>query len=893
MKLKLLLILSILSSLIFSQTDTLNLNYKKVKLPFGLYEEIPSARPSVALALSGGGVRGLAQIGVLKAFLENDIPIESIVGTSMGSIVGGLFSAGYSIHQLDSLAKFTDWNDIISANGDNRQDLFIDQKVTEDKAIFALRLKGLSPILPTSINDGQKLSNFLNLLTFHAPLHADSSFDDLKYKFRAVCTDLLTGDRVIISKGSLSQAMRASSSVSFLLSPVKMDSLILVDGGLVANIPVKIASETGGEYIIAVNTTSTLHNEDALNYPWLMADQIVSIPMKKLNEAQLSDADVVIVPAIANKASNDFTGIDSLIEEGYKSSLPFIYKIKNDLDSIFDKNLTKEKFYGKIALSDSGLSFPPASDYSRQDSISSSRILHDLYAYFDKNNYKFLTAEVIQKEGLYELVIKGEKNPVVKEINISGVTLLPETVLNNIFSALKRMPFNGKKLSEKILQVLHLYREKGFSLADLTNISFQEETGILNLSFEEGIISKIILEGNSYTSPTIIKREFPVGEGDFFRFSAVKQGLINLRSTNLFDDIVLTIKNEDGKNILVLRVLERVSSLVRIGFRIDNEDKAQVSLDIRDENILGSGTELGLILFGSERNRKYILEHKSNRIFFTYLTYKINAFYEIDDAFFYRNFPTTNNNFSRRADGEYRQIYYGASFSAGTQVQRFGNLIFTLKYQVDEAKNLSNNVIQPFKDELVSIGVNSTIDTQDKYPYAEKGFYFKGIYESAQTALGGDIGFTNFLFEYKSHFTFNKLHTFSPRGKIGFADKTLPLTQLYSLGGQNSFFGMREDEFRGRQIFVSSLQYRYHLPFQIFFDTYFKFRYDIGSTWEVQDQIRFKDLRHGIGTSLSFDTPIGPADFSVGRSFLFIKNLPGNPISWGDVHFYFSIGYYY
>src|SRR5690606_18454347 len=137
---------------------------------------------------------------------------------------------------------------------------------TEDRAIFALRLKGLTPVLPTSINDGQKLSNFLNLLTLQAPIHVNDNFDELRTQFRAVCTDLVSGSPVIISKGSLSQAMRASSSVSFFLSPVKMDSLILVDGGLVANIPVKIAEEIGGEYVIAINTTSSLHDVEDLQF---------------------------------------------------------------------------------------------------------------------------------------------------------------------------------------------------------------------------------------------------------------------------------------------------------------------------------------------------------------------------------------------------------------------------------------------------------------------------------------------------------------------------------------------------------------------------------------------------------------------------------------------------
>jgi len=128
---------------------------------------------------------------------------------------------------------------------------------------------------------------------------------------------------------------------------------------------------------------------------------------------------------------------------------------------------------------------------------------------------------------------------------------------------------------------------------------------------------------------------------------------------------------------------------------------------------------------------------------------------------------------------------------------------------------------------------------------------------------------------------------------MGFADKTMPITEEYSLGGQDMFFGMRKNEYRGRQIFLTSLEYRYKLPVKIFFDTYISARYDLGSIWPERDDIRFKDLRHGIGATISFDTPIGPADFSVGKSFKFIKNLPENPISWGNTEFYFSIGYYY
>jgi NTE family protein len=104
---------------------------------------------------------------------------------------------------------------------------------------------------------------------------------------------------------------------------------------------------------------------------------------------------------------------------------------------------------------------------------------------------------------------------------------------------------------------------------------------------------------------------------------------------------------------------------------------------------------------------------------------------------------------------------------------------------------------------------------------------------------------------------------------------------------------MREDEFRGRQIFLTSVDYRVKLPFNIYFDTYALFRYDLGSMWEVKDQIRFNDLRHGLGMTLSLNTPIGPADFSIGRSFRFTKNLTDTPVRSGPIYLYFSIGYYY
>ncbi len=895
-------LLPFLFSVSFAQTvHNYSVKTKLVNIPFGLKERVDSSEPRIALALSGGGARGLSQIGVLRALVDAGIPINIITGTSMGSIVGGLYSSGYSLDQMDSIAVNTDWDNLLASDREtNRRELFVDQKVTEDKAVFSLRLKGLKIILPTALNSGQKISNYLNLLVLEAPIHVDSSFNELKCEYRAVCTNLVNGNPVILSSGTLSEAMRASSSVSFLLSPVKIDSLILVDGGLVSNIPVKIAKSLGGEITIAVNTTSPLHSESDLSLPWNVADQVVSIPMKSLNDSELKDADAVITPNIDDIAIDDFSNIKALIKKGYDAAEPVIKEIKEKIDSAYYQRFPGKNFYIKNVLitpDASGYELDYIKKYSVEDSVSRNEILKDLYKIYSTGEFDSLSVQIKKFNDYSTVSFIGVTNTILKDIKINGVTLLDSGSVYNQLLPLKNKPLNPTNVVNKVIGIIKIYRSKGYALAEVKKISFNKATGQLTVDINEGKISEIFIQGNEYTSRTVITREIPIKEGEIFKASALEQALVNLRSTNLFDDIFLNIERRNDKNILALLVREKPSSLLRLGFRIDNENKANVNLDLVDENLLGSGTELGLLLNASSRSRGISLEHKSNRVFDTYFTYKINAYYKLNDVLSYADLQSANSGrFYRPQSGEYRELYYGSSLSLGTQVQRLGNLIFQGKYQVDEVKILQNdtvNPITPYKQKIVSLGVNTTIDTQDKYPYPGKGLYFRGSYESAQTILGGDVGFTKLDFQYKGYFALASSSIISPRFEIGFADKTLPLSEQFSLGGQNSFFGMHDNEFRGRQIFLASLEYRYKLPFKIFFDTYLEMRYDLGSVWNEQEEIRFKDLRHGIGGTVSFDTPIGPASFSVGKSFLFVKNLPGNPLSLGDTFFYFSIGYYY
>lgn len=874
----------------------LRTEYVVRNLPFGLIQRLEVPRPKLGIALSGGGAKGLAQIGILRALIEKNVPIDMIVGTSIGSIIGGLYSIGYSIDDIDSIASSTGWSDLIAGVAkSNRRELFIDQKLSEDKAVLTLRLRGLNPILPSSINDGQRLTNYLNLLSFQAPIRLINNFDNFEIPFRAVATNLVTGEPYILKSGSLTQAMRASSSVSFLLSPVRYDTTLLVDGGLVANIPVEITRNEGADFVVAFNATGELHTPDKFDLPWIVADQVISIPLKILNSQQLQKADFVITPSISTNTLADFSNIDSAIQIGYKEALPIADSLEKVYQEIYYNKLKQdEKYLKRITIDESsGIGREILLSYIGKDSISTAKILYDLYRMNKNGEYLNVAANITISDGDTYIRFSGERAPVIKSVAFDGITLIDTAAVGHKMKRLLNKPFEGKRVLSAVKEILQVYRTGGYSLAEIDSLFFEKDTGRLNIFVKEGVIEDIVLTGNTSTISTIITREFPLKAGDIFRYDSFQQGLINLRSTNLFENIIVSVDHSGGGNKLVLEVFEKETNLMRVGFKMDNENNPQISVDIRNNNVFGTGSELGLLLYLSPRGTDIQLEHRANRVFDTYITYKINAYYTFDDINSFTESIIKADEFRRLISGEYRQSFTGISLSLGTQVRRFGNVIFSGKYEEIKTQNLRVNSVNEFTDNVASVKVSSTIDTQDKYPYPDKGLRFHAFYETALKAFGSSISYSNLGLEYKGYIPVADGHVLGTGARLGFADATLPLPYQYSMGGQNSFFGMREDEFRGRQIFLTSVEYRFKFPFDIYFETYMLFRYDLGSIWEVKDQIRFNDLRHGLGTTLSFKTPIGPADFSVGRSFRFTKNISDTPVRYGPVYLYFSIGYYY
>jgi predicted acylesterase/phospholipase RssA len=290
-----------------------------------------SAKP-VALVLSGGGARGLAQIGTLKALEKAGIRPDLIVGTSMGAIIGSLYAAGYSADSIERLALALDWADIFT-NAPPRKDLLMSQKRESGNYLFEMRMdKNLNVLLPQSISDGQIFYHALAPKLAAAQFHCGTSFDSLPIPLRIVTTDIVTGRKVVFSKGNLAMAIRASCGFPLVFSPVDDDSMLLMDGGLMSNIPVSTSiEEFPGLYVIAVDVTSPLWNKEELANPARLVDQIVNIGLTKQKSEEKKLAGTVVTPDLEGFLNTDFTRMDTIIARGYAATERSLEKIKNDV----------------------------------------------------------------------------------------------------------------------------------------------------------------------------------------------------------------------------------------------------------------------------------------------------------------------------------------------------------------------------------------------------------------------------------------------------------------------------------------------------------------------------------------------------------------------------------
>jgi len=255
---------------------------------------------------------------VLKVLEQLHIPIDAIAGTSMGAVVGGLYASGFSPHEIESIMTSLNWQDAFR-DRPPREDLTFRRKLEDQNFLvkFPLGIRGSRIQLPKGLIQGQKLNQTLRRLTL--PVASVTDFDELPTPFRAVATDLETGDAVIMSAGDLTSAMRASMSAPGVFSPVERDGRLLVDGGIAENVPIDVAREMGVDILIVVDVGTPLLKRDKLSSAPVISNQMLAILIQHNSRAQLAKMtpkDVLIEPALGDTSAFDFGIVERVITTG-------------------------------------------------------------------------------------------------------------------------------------------------------------------------------------------------------------------------------------------------------------------------------------------------------------------------------------------------------------------------------------------------------------------------------------------------------------------------------------------------------------------------------------------------------------------------------------------------
>ncbi|MFN4909581.1 MAG: patatin-like phospholipase family protein, partial [Bacteroidota bacterium] len=281
-----------------------------------------SQQDRIALVLTGGGARGLSQIGALRVIERAGLRPDVIIGCSFGSVVGALYAAGHTADEIDSIMRTIDWDDIISLRSDaEREYMFLSQKQESDQNLLKLRFNNFVLQPPTAIGGSARFSMLLQQILWKSPYGHVTTFDDLRIPLRVVTTNLANGRPAVLQRGNLALAVRASATFPLRYSPVRWNAdSILVDGGLVANIPTDIARSLGATKVIVVNTVSPLERPESLTTALSIADQALMSSMKLLDSVRLADADVVITPQLGGRTTFDFEEVDSLVILGMRAA---------------------------------------------------------------------------------------------------------------------------------------------------------------------------------------------------------------------------------------------------------------------------------------------------------------------------------------------------------------------------------------------------------------------------------------------------------------------------------------------------------------------------------------------------------------------------------------------
>ena len=526
-------------------------------------------RPKVAIVLSGGGAKGIAQIPTLQIIDSLNIPIDYIVGTSMGSISGALYSIGYSSDEILYEGFKTDWNAVLS-NHRKRESLYFFQKSDYDKYPIEFNLSGITPQTPMALTNGH--TTYMELSDKIGVYELINDFDKFPIPFRCNAVDLLSGQEIIFKDGSLSKALRASTSIPSVFHPVKDNNFLLIDGGVSNNFPSDIAKNLGADIIIGINVSFSKRESNDINTIFDVLSQSILLNGFQKRIENLYHTDILIEPDSLNYSTLSFdknslndiyiTGkkaaykkIDKFIELqnilNVKEKSIILSSIPNDSFTIRNVLIKSDDNINKIAL------FPES---ETQFLITKKLFLDKISKIRKSKKYINFHYELYKNKDLYDLIIYIENAPkiIINNISIEGNKKISKSFIKEIL--------NVKKGDILEFNALRSHIDKAYNLDLFQNIRYE----IQNNKNNEADI-KFIIKENTNNRMKLAGRwhDYYKIIGDI-KFDLINKKIDKFRITNQIK-VGNTIK-ENNMNIYYIENFNYQSKIIPV-IRLSNIKK--------------------------------------------------------------------------------------------------------------------------------------------------------------------------------------------------------------------------------------------------------------------------------------------------------------------------------
>lgn len=302
---------------------------------YNLQAQTGKQRPKIGLTLSGGGAKGLAHIGILKAIDSAGLQIDYVTGTSMGAIVGSLYAIGYSGDSILQIARNMDWNALLS-NRSSLQAFIMEEKNEYGRYALELPMENGRFRIPSGVLEAEEL--WLKFNELYNPVYGVKDFNQFKRPFKCIATDLETGDAVVLDRGDLISAVRSSMAIPSVFTAVELGGKKLVDGGLIRNFPVSDVRNMGAEIVIGSSVSSGLLSAEKITSPVQILMQIAFFKEANLSKQEVALTDYYIEHPVSNYTAGSFNSSDSILAIGLLMGdlhYPYFKKLADSLNAIY------------------------------------------------------------------------------------------------------------------------------------------------------------------------------------------------------------------------------------------------------------------------------------------------------------------------------------------------------------------------------------------------------------------------------------------------------------------------------------------------------------------------------------------------------------------------------